>query len=189
MSFSTLIRQITRFKALSEEGRSALLGVVTQKTIAKGHFFAKGGKVCKELYFMEKGYARGYYELDGKEMTTWFAFENDLFTSFYSYISQKPAVENLVAMEECQVCQIRQEDLARLYKQFHEIESLGRLINEHYYVKLEERMNAKHFKTAKELYDLLLQDTPQLLQRVPLGHIASYLGMSQETLSRIRGKK
>ena len=73
-------------------------------------------------------------------------------------------------------------------QQFHEIERLVRIAYEKYYIRLEERFVNAHFKTATERYEQLLQQTPHLLERVPLGHIASYLGISQETLSRIRNR-
>jgi len=84
---------------------------------------------------------------------------------------------------------IAKENVDRLMRNHHEIERLVRRAYENYYIRLEERFVNAQFKTAAERYQNLLQQTPHILERVPLGYIASYLGISQETLSRIRGRR
>jgi len=83
---------------------------------------------------------------------------------------------------------ISKEKLTGLFNQYHDIERLVRIAYEKYYIRLEERFVNAQFKTAAELYEGLLRRTPHILERVPLGMIASYLGISQETLSRIRSR-
>ena len=146
------------------------------------------GRVCRHLYFLEKGALRGFYNLEGKEITHWFGFENDFVTSFHSFITCKLSVENIQLMENSILWAISKEQLAGLFSRFHEIETLVRIVYEKYYIRLEERYVNAQFKTAKELYENMLQQTPHILERVPLGYIASYLGISQETLSRIRSR-
>ncbi|HEY8937034.1 MAG TPA: Crp/Fnr family transcriptional regulator, partial [Cyclobacteriaceae bacterium] len=131
---------------------------------------------------------RGFYNLDGKEVTYWFGFENTFVTSFYSFITKKPSVENIQLIEDCILWSISYENVHKLYDQHPDIERLGRIMNERYYVMLEERFVSNHFKEAKERYENLMVTSPHILQRIPLGYIASYLGISQETLSRIRSK-
>jgi CRP-like cAMP-binding protein len=92
------------------------------------------------------------------------------------------------ALEETEVIEIPYSVLQHLYKIFPETERLGRIITENYYIKLEERFLSLQFKTAKERYQKLLNSKPSLIQRVSLGQIASYLGITQETLSRIRAE-
>jgi CRP-like cAMP-binding protein len=137
---------------------------------------------------VQQGALRGYYTLDGKEFTYWFAFENDFVTSFHSFITQQPSVENLQFIEGSIVWAISKDDLNKLLVQYHEIETLLRIAYEKYYIRLEERFVNAQFKTATERYQDLLQQTPSFLNRISLGYIASYLGISQETLSRIRSK-
>ena len=146
------------------------------------------GKTCRHLYFLEKGSLRGFYNLDGKDITYWFAFENDFVTSFHSFITQKPAVENIQVMEATTLWAISKDKLNTLLNQHHAIERLVRIVYEKYYLRLEERYVNAQFKTASERYQELLQQAPHIIERVPLGHIASYLGISQETLSRVRSK-
>ena len=131
---------------------------------------------------------RGYYNLEGKEITHWFAFENDFVTSFHSFITQQPAVENIRLLEGSILWRISKDQLTHLLNQHHEIERLVRIAYEKYYIRLEDRFVNAHFKTAAERYNDLLQQSPHIIERVPLGYIAAYLGISQETLSRIRSR-
>lgn len=156
---------------------------------SKNDYLLTEGKICRNLYFLQQGALRGYYNLDGKEITHWFAFEEDFVTSFHSFITQKPAVENIQLLEASVLWCISKDKLTRLLNQYHDVERLVRIAYEKYYIRLEERFVNAHFKTAAERYQDLLQQTPHILERVPLGHIASYLGISQETLSRVRNRR
>ena len=126
--------------------------------------------------------------MDGKEITHWFGFENDFVTSFHSFTTQQPAVENIQLLEGSILWSISKEKLTALFDQYHEVERLVRIAYEKYYIRLEERFINSQFKTAAERYENLLHQTPHILERVSLGHVASYLGISQETLSRTRSK-
>lgn len=180
---------IQTLKVLSDDAKMALQQIITLRKESKGHYLVREGKPCNDLFFLTKGCLRGCYtNADGKDMTTWFAFENTFVTSFYSFIARKPATENIVLLEDCQLLALPHDGLQSLYDQFHEIERLGRLVNEQYYLRLEERMVNSHFKSASERYEALMNENPQMLLRVPLGCIATYLGITQETLSRIRSK-
>lgn len=157
-----------------------------QVVFSKNEYLITEGKICRHLYFLEQGALRGFYNLDGKEITHWFAFENDFVTSFHSFITGEPAVENIQLLEGSILWSISKESLGSLLNQHHDIERLVRIAYEKYYIRLEERFVNGQFKTASERYQNLLLQTPHMIERVPLGHIASYLGISQETLSRIR---
>jgi CRP-like cAMP-binding protein len=183
-----LLSQIKKFSPLSSEAENALQDCFEKITLAKYEFLLQEGKVCRHLYFLEKGALRGFYNLDGKEITHWFGFENDFVTSFHSFITQEPAVENIQLLEGCILWGISKETLTSLFNRHHEIERLMRIAYEKYYIRLEERFVNAQFKTASERYQDLLLQSPHIVERVPLGCIASYLGISQETLSRIRSK-
>lgn len=146
------------------------------------------GNICRHLYFIQHGGVRGFYNLDGKEITHWFGFENDFVTSFHSYITNEPAVENIQLIEGSVLWTISKNTLEGLFDQHRDIERMLRIIQERYYIRLEERFVNAQFKTATERYENLLQQSPHIIERVSLGYIASYLGISQETLSRIRGR-
>lgn len=155
---------------------------------SKNDFLLQSSQVCRHLYFIKHGAVRGYYILEDKEITHWFGFENDFVTSFHSFITGQAAVENLQLMEGSILWKISKEKLDQLYNRYHAIERLVRIIYEKYYIRLEERFVNAQFKTAAERYESLVLQSPHIIERVPLGYIASYLGISQETLSRIRNR-
>lgn len=183
-----LIKNIQAYSPLSNNAQEALHNCFEKLVLPKNDFLIKEGKVCRHLYFLEQGALRGYYLLDGKEITQWFAFENDFATSFQSFVTEGPSIENIQLLEGTVLWSISKKKLTSLFNQYHEIERLVRMAYEKYYLRLEERFVNAQFKTAAELYENLLQRTPHILERVPLGMIASYLGISQETLSRIRSR-
>lgn len=183
-----LFSHIQNYYRLSSEAHTALQDCFKQVVLSKNEYLLTEGKICRHLYFLEKGALRGFYNLEGKEITHWFAFEKDFVTSFHSFITQQPAVENIQLLEGSILWSISKETLADLFNRFHEIERLVRIAYEKYYIRLEERFVNAQFKSATERYESLLQQTPHILERVPLGQVASYLGISQETLSRIRSR-
>jgi cAMP-binding proteins - catabolite gene activator and regulatory subunit of cAMP-dependent protein kinases len=183
-----IFENITQFAILSEQLKNELEKWSEKKEASKGDLLLEQGKICRYLYFLEKGFARGFYYHDGKDITSWFAFENDIVTSMYSFIRQRPGIENIEILETSQLYCISYVHLQRLYKEYPEFNLIGRLITEKYYIQLESRLFSLQYLPAKERYKKLLEEKPQLLQRASLGHIASYLGISQETLSRIRAK-
>ncbi|AMM50450.1 cyclic nucleotide-binding protein [Rufibacter sp. DG15C] len=185
---NALYNCISKYYPISSEAWKALSKALTQIKIPRNSFLVKEGTVCNNLYFLEQGCLRGYYNLDGKEITYWFGFEDNFVTSFYSFISRKPAVENIQALEDSTLWSISSEALHQLFDAHHDLERLVRIINEQYYIRLEERFMAMQFKTAKERYEQLLENSPHILHRISLGQTASYLGISQETLSRIRSQ-
>jgi len=183
-----LLNHISNYSTLNTEAQNALNNAFEKVTLSKNTFLLSEGKTCRHLYFLEKGALRGFYTLDGKEITHWFAFENDFVTSFHSFITNEPSVENIQLLEGSVLWSISKEKLTDLFDKYHEIERLMRIAYEKYYIRLEERFVNAQFKSAKERYEGLLLQTPHILERVPLGYIASYLGFSQETLSRVRSK-
>jgi len=184
----SLFNHIKTFHPLSAEAIEAIDACYEKLVLPKGEILVREGKTCRHLYFIEKGALRGYYTVDGREITHWFAFESDFVTSFHSFSTQQPAIENLQLMEGSILWAISKEKLLRLLDEYHEIERLLRVAYEKYYIRLEERFVNAQFRTAAERYADLLQQNPHIIARAPLGAVASYLGISQETLSRIRGR-
>ena len=121
-----------------------------------------------------------------KDVTNWFAKENEFVTSMYSFVSRNPSLETIEALEDSELDFISYKDLNELYSTYAELNMLGRIFIEKYYVELEERANSFQFQSAKARYAHFLEKNSTLFRRVKLGHIASYLGITKETLSRIR---
>ncbi|MCH5720852.1 Crp/Fnr family transcriptional regulator [Niabella hibiscisoli] len=94
-----LIQHLKSYYPLSAEASQALGSCLEEKCFAKNDYLIKAGRVCRYFYFMETGALRGFYHLNGKEITHWFGFENTFITSFHSYITEQPAVENIQFME------------------------------------------------------------------------------------------
>jgi CRP-like cAMP-binding protein len=109
---------------------------------SKHDYLVTEGKICRHLYFLQHGALRGFYNLNGKEVTHWFAFEDDFVTSFHSFITQEAAVENIQLIEGSILWAISKSNLSTLMNQHHEIERLVRIAYEKYYLRLEERFVA-----------------------------------------------
>ena len=158
------------------------------QTFQKGDQILREGIVCHHLYFPIKGYARSFHFHKDKEITYWIYPERYLFTSWSSYLRQQPSFEAIEALEEMEVIVFKYADLQEMFNQSNDIERLFRLTLEQHVSSLEEYFKVYNFMSAKEKYSLILQYMPDLDQRVNLGYIASMLGISQETLSRVRSK-
>ena len=184
----SLLQHLSTIHRLSDAAQQDLEEAFLPLTLTKNTFLIEEGKICRQLYFLEQGCIRGYYLSDGKEITHWFGFENDFVTSFHSFSTQQPATEHIQLLEGALLWSISREKLLQLCERHHDIERLLRMAYEKYYIRLEERFVKSQFRTAAERYALLLEQAPHIIERVPLGHIASYLGLSQETLSRVRAK-
>lgn len=185
---TTLFNHINEIQKLESEAKAAMQACFFERLLDKNEMLLEAGQVCRHLYFVEEGCLRAFYAPDGKDITNWFAFEHDFVTSFKSAIYRVASVEHIQAIEACRLVQISMEDVQKLSTSFISIERLIKKIYEQYYIRLEDRYTQAHFKTATERYQQLLEEQPHILQRMPLGFVASYLGISFETLSRIRGK-
>jgi len=180
---------LSEFMNLSVGLKNDLASKISIIKIFKDEVLVTEGRVCDHLFFIKKGALRGFHYHNGKEITSWFGFEDDFATSTYSFVSRKPGFEIVEATENSILYTITYEDLNAIYHKYPEFNYVGRLLTEKYYVDLQERTLCLQFQSAKENYEQLVVRHPHILQRASLGHIASYLGVSQETLSRIRTKK
>lgn len=183
-----LLSHIQQYHPLSTAAFAALENCLEEQVMAKGDHLLRQGQVCRHLYFVEAGAVRGYYHIDDKEVTHWFGFEHDFITSFHSFITGIAAVENIQLLEGCILWRISKPQLEALYNDHHDIERVVRIAYEKYYIRLEERFVNGQFTSPKDRYLQLLQQAPHILQRVPLQMIASYLGTTPETISRIRSR-
>jgi CRP-like cAMP-binding protein len=155
---------------------------------AKGDFLLKQDDVCRKSYWIIRGIARKYYLHDGKDITTELYFEDDLAVSFESYTLQKPSREYIQALTDISVAVTDYTLFQKMKQQFPKLTELDLTLTEYYAIWLEERLFEFHTLSASERYLNLLEKQPKIVQFVPLTYIASYLGISLETLSRIRAK-
>ncbi|HTD99265.1 MAG TPA: Crp/Fnr family transcriptional regulator [Mucilaginibacter sp.] len=183
--FFEIIAQITN---VSAESRQALSGISKKLELKKGHILVRENTVCNYLYFVENGLTRTYYYSDGKDITDWISPENSFACSVVSFISRKPDRRQIELLEDSVLWAFYYADLEQLCSAHHDIERMMRLLVSSGLVQLQQRFDELHFATASQRYQTFMTNNPSLIQRVPLGIIASYLGITQETLSRIRSQ-
>lgn len=179
---------IQTFITLSAESKTSFAKILRKMEFLKGHILVKADTTCNYVYFIEKGLTRTFYVKDGKDVTDWISTEKTFACSIVSFITRKPDIRNIELLENAVLWGFHYDDIEKLYKANHEIERLGRLIVSYGLVQLQQRFDDLHFATANERYIKLMQTNPTIIRRVPLGMIASYLGITQETLSRIRAQ-
>jgi CRP/FNR family transcriptional regulator, anaerobic regulatory protein len=173
---------------VSHELNQKLAGCLKAKTFKRKDHLLKEDNVCNYIYFIEKGLVRSYYLKDGNEICSWFMKEGDVIISVASFFSRKPSYESLQALEDTTVHFIHFDELQEIYKEFIEFNIVGRVLTEKYYQLSEERLFSLRHQTAAERLNYLNAHHPDILQRVNRGYIASYLGVTPETLSRINKK-
>ncbi|MFY8001358.1 MAG: Crp/Fnr family transcriptional regulator [Candidatus Kapaibacteriota bacterium] len=163
----------------------ALIDISERRTYSQGEIFVRAGMAANTVFFVEEGLCRLFYYKDDKEVTTWFAFENTTLATL-SFLAQTPNDEYLQALEPSTLIAVPYNDLQQLYVRYPAIERLGRMFLEQMALHLGRRLKSLQFYTAKERYQELLHAFPTLPQRIPQHFIASFLGITPETLSRIR---
>jgi CRP-like cAMP-binding protein len=174
---------------LSKEAEEAITEISSIITVKKNRELQAIGHTCKTIYFIKKGVARIYYFKDGIDITERFFFENNLIARVESLFTGKPSRKAIQILEDAEIIAIDSTQLFKLYDAFPEIERLFRKIVEAAYVETVNRIEGMQFHSAEERYKALLNEAPDVLMRVPLKYVASYLGITQVSLSRIRGHR
>ncbi|TCC89273.1 Crp/Fnr family transcriptional regulator [Pedobacter frigiditerrae] len=180
---------ITRLYLLPESSKETLKVIAKLVSYPKGHLLLKADCIERNIYFIKKGIVRAYADHKDSQVTFWFGVEGAPVLSMKSYISGEKSYEHIELLEDCELYEFNIEQLKEAYQKDVHLANWGRKLAEHELVKTEERLIAMQFKTANERYHQFVTDQPQLLLRVQLGYIASYLGMSQVSLSRIRAEQ
>ena len=186
---NSLQKTITAFSPLSEESMNAFLMVWKHWSTTKDFYLLKENTVSDYIYFIEKGVARIYYYKNGKEITEWIALDGQFFLSITSFFQRSPSHLIIQTIEPSVVFGIHHDDFMRLADKYHDVERLLRKMVTGSLIFSQIRMDSIQFESAQQRYEKLLQTTPQIVQRVPLTYIASFLGITLETLSRIRSQK
>ncbi len=172
---------------VSDVTRDLITQALQTSELKKKHILIKTGERHPYAYFMVRGSARSYYLKDGIEINTWFALENDIIGSLLNF-RDLPARETVELLEDSTVLAI-DIPMIRKHMQFNqEIAHVILAIVEEYALFLEEKAYYLQMTDSMEKYRILMETAPELLQRVPLTHLSSFLGMTRETLSRIRAK-
>ncbi len=181
--FENIIQQIA---FLPEDSLNKLKAIAEIAEFPKNHLLIKSDRVEKYTYFIIKGLVRAFHYQDGNDITFWFGKENDAILSMKSYVDNTSGYENIELLEKSLLYKLSNNDLKELYSHDIHIANWGRKLAEKELLRTEENFISKQFKTATERYMELMKNHSELLQRIQLGHIASYLGITQVSLSRIR---
>jgi len=163
--------------------------VIKTITLNRNEYLLKEGDYCRNFYFMKSGILRNYYIKNGIEIITNFTFPSDLSTILRSIIVNEPSREYIQAITDCEILSISISEYQKLVKQYSKIAKIDTEITQLYAILLEDRLYSLQFHTAAERYEHLVKREPFIVKQVPLTYIASYLGITLETLSRIRAKK
>lgn len=176
----------SRFPEMGKEGRQLLSEVLTRKEISKGEMTLIEGEVCHDIIFVAKGMLRQFYYKNGKDVTEHFSYEGCMVICIESFLKQEPTRLMVEALEPSVVYRLPYNKLNRLIETSPEVNQFYRKILEYSLIVSQIKADSWRFEAARERYNLLMQYHPEVIKRAPLSHIASYLLMTPETLSRVR---
>lgn len=172
---------------ITDQEFADIIRLFTQRKLQKGEYFVKQDKVCQHIAFIVKGTLRTFYiNNKAEETTSCFCTANNLTTSYKSFILQQASNLSIQAIEETELLLIDFSSLQKLYKSNSLWQNIGRIVAEKEYIVMEEYASVLNNETAKEKYLRLLKEQPTVIQKATLEDIASYLGVTRRTLSRIR---
>mgnify|MGYP003644397605 CR=1 FL=1 len=181
-----IVRLISRYLELTNEEASAFAECIPIKSFKKGDILLREGQICRDSYFVIEGCVRKYYIIDGDERTTAFYVEDESIASLQSYTNKTPANHYFECVEDCRLAVLNYEKEQELFKRVPKYEALCRMSMEGDFGEQQEALAKFITSSPEERYKHLLETRPDLLQRVPQYHLASYLGVKPESLSRIR---
>ncbi|SNR35088.1 Crp/Fnr family transcriptional regulator [Lutibacter flavus] len=182
------LNRLNELSPLSIESKNLLLEHIFVKKINAGDYILKQGDVCKHIYFVNKGFVRIFYYKNGKNITEWFSKEKSFFFSIASYFNETESNLVIETLEDSEIIFLSKAGLEKFRKTNLEIANLLIELFSGSLIFSQQRMESIQFETAKDRYQNLLNEQPGILNKVPLHHLATFLGITQETLSRIRAK-
>lgn len=173
---------------LPQASKDSFLKDAEERLYPKGFHLFRAGRKSSKFYLIQQGMIRAYTNHSDKEITFWFGKEGDVIFPLQTLYDNRPGYENIELLEDCVLYELNVDTLHNLYATDIHIANWGRKFAEREYIKSEKLFISRQFKTSLERYQELISDYPDILQRVSLGIIASYLGISQVSLSRIRAQ-
>ena len=189
MTRSDQIRNIfEQMAGINEAEWQAFAQHLEEVSFPKHEYLCLAGETAQYLYFIHAGAVRVYYQSEEQEFTLNFHFENEFVSAFSSFITQTPSRVNLQALDQVLASRIHHRHLYNTYQQYHNAERIGRLFAETLYVQKTNREIDLLSLSAEQQYLNLLQKNPKLISQISVKHLASYLGIHPESLSRIRHK-
>jgi CRP-like cAMP-binding protein len=171
---------------ISDDKLDKFLSLGKEESLSNGNYYIEFDQVCDKVSFIKKGFVRFFHVNKGEEITRDFLFENNFITSFKSYITGQPSEVYIQALDDCELSTFKKSDIIEYYDKNPKIERLGRIIAEHQFIAIENYFLSFLNEDAETRYKKLLERSPELVQKIPLKYIASFLGITPQHLSRIR---
>lgn len=187
-SYNKLITVLSDLVALDREDIALVQECFEPVSCPKGHLLLQAGQTARYMYFIDSGFLRLYYLVDGLEVTSQINCPLGFMTPFNSYITQTPSHEYFECITDCDLLRVRKSTLDRMYRNSANCAEAGRLVYEQVIVYNEQRALDMMTLSAELRYLKLMQEYPGIIQNVPLQYIASFIGIKPESLSRIRRK-
>ena len=184
-----LLTFIHSFSDFSEESWNLLRSIIIEAEFKKGDHLVEADKVCNSLFFIRKGYCRAFNIQDGMEINTCFYFENDIATNMNSYVFNQKSTFAIQACEPVSAYRFDKSDVFEISKKAPEIELIAKRNLQLIAAKQEKQLELYRLLTARQRYEYLEKNQPEIIQRVSLTQLSSYLGVARETLSRIRNRR
>ncbi len=185
-----LLYYLKKWVDISETEEETILSAFKETSIKKKKDLLVPDDICEYIYFITKGCLRSYFvDEKGVEHIYQIRMDNNWISDLESFFSQRPSKYYIEALEDTQMLRISAEELEQLYKKVPNLERYFRILFQKAYVNALERLNSTMWDSAIDRYNNMLKENPDMFQRVPLVYIASYLGITPESLSRIRKKK
>jgi CRP-like cAMP-binding protein len=184
--FTPLKHFIDRIVDVTDQEWKAHRDCLTRRFLKKGEFLVREGQVSSNVSFINAGSFRVYKELNGQEIVKNFFFANEYATEYVSFLTRQPSEIFVKALEDTELIELHYDKLQLLYEEFPVWQKYGRLMAEHVFLQVAERSHRLLYHTPEENYVKLLQDRPDIIEKIPQHYIASYLGIQPESLSRIR---
>lgn len=176
---------IKEYVHLSEEELNVIANKFKRKKIKKNEYLLKAGEVCKDLIFVQSGSIRLYYLQEDVEVSVWFALAHSSAVEMYSFISETPTNNFLQAIEDSEILYLPKIELNILYEQYPKMQEMMRKFWEDVILHLLERFTALQRDSAEQRY-LDILDKPELMQTIPQKYLASFIGVTPTSLSRIK---
>jgi CRP-like cAMP-binding protein len=183
-----LIAHIAQLTAVSAALQAELQRRATWHEVAKGAFLHRAGTVCNRTFLITRGLVRSYYGKGEKDITDFFAAEGSWITATESFMRNEPDQTWLQALEPTTAYALTNADLLHLFEHFPAMERFGRITISQQFVQQSTRLTALRFSSAADKYAHFCAAYRSILPRLPLGMVASFLGVTQETLSRVRSR-
>ncbi|WP_439490624.1 Crp/Fnr family transcriptional regulator [Algoriphagus sp.] len=190
MQLEQTINQLDElYSPLSIACRQDLIANAKLSTFKRGEVVVREGQYSEKAYLLVEGCARAYYLKDGKDISDWFAFENQFMASIVSFFSDKPSPHYVEFVEDSVAYEFSKATFDSLSHKHHDFERFISKVVTVTMLGLCERLYTIQFNRAEDRFKHLISIYPDITNRIPLTHIASYLGITLETLSRIRSPK